>query len=137
MAADGDVALQQQLHQSYVGCVTRLSRQMRLSLAAMNEAQKNAAAANVQLPDITIKTPLNSLPVVCSGSARQDNVPVWHVMYSSKQRPVAMLVVDQNGQIQVIPYDSYLTTATMCNCRNLRVSKYSRSQDQGVKVKIL
>ncbi len=139
LAADGDVAYNNSFINRTLAAGHTPAQEMTTALAAMNAAQKTATEGGVTLPDITLKTNINDLPggvlpakrgKVMFGMARD-------VFKQASARLQCSWSIQQ-GQIQVIPYDSYLTTSTI-----IQLSQFTglvgipEATDQGVKIKNL
>jgi hypothetical protein len=139
LAADGDVAYNNSFISRTLAAGHTPETQVDAALAAMNIAQKQAFEGGANLPDITLSTPLNQLPggvlpakrgKVMFGMARD-------VFKQAAARLQCSWSI-QNGRIQVIPYDSYLTTSTI-----IQLSQFTgligipEATDQGVKIKTL
>jgi len=138
MAADGDVAYNNSFISRTLAAGHTPISQMETSLAAMNEAQKNAAAANVQLPDIT-SNPAEFSPGGVLPAARGKTMFGMARDVFKQQRPGCKCSWSiQNGQIQVIPVRfvsddcDYCATVAIYGLVNI-----PEATDQGVKVKIL
>jgi hypothetical protein len=138
LASDGDVAFNNSFINRTLAAGHTPAQEVDAAVAAMNVAIQTA---NPKLPEITINagTPVASLPggiipakrgKVMFGMARD-------VIRSAASRLQCSWSI-QNGQIQVIPYNSYLTTSSIIQLSQFTgVIGIPEATDEGIKIKTL
>lgn len=136
LAADGDIAYNSTFISQTLAAGHTPATQADAALAAMNNTMR---ATNDHLNDLVIKTPIADLP---GGVIPAKRGKVMFGMARDVFRSVASRLQCswsiQNGQIQVIPYDSFLTTGSIVHLSQFTgVVGIPEATDEGIKIKTL